>query len=307
MKKTIQILYIILSLFLITSCSSYNYVEGKVNIVATTTMLGDLAHQIGGEKVAVTTLMGIGVDPHLYAPKAKDTAALLGSDFIVYNGLHLEGKMVDILDGLKSKKPVVEIGEHIIEKGFIYEDEEYDDVHDPHIWFDVRNWIVAAEALGEKLIEVDEENASYYEERMGNYIAELNELHQWIIEETQTKLTPQQRVLVTAHDAFQYFGKAYDFEVAAIQGISTAAEASIKDINDLIDLIIEKGVHAIFIESSVPSNTIDQVVNGAAARGHQVTVGDELFSDSLGDGLYSEYTQAIRYNVNAIINGLLGA
>lgn len=295
---------IFLSLIL-SSCNVYEYVEGKVNVVATTTMLGDLVNQLGGDKVNVTTLMGVGIDPHLYNPKAKDTTALLGSDLIVYNGFHLEGKMVDILDGLKTKKAVLDVSEAIEIEGYtLYQEES--NIIDPHIWFDVRNWMVAANSLKNMLISLDEFNSEYYQMQYVNYFNQLNSLHQWILDSIEENLTDDQRVLVTAHDAFGYFGQAYRFEVAAIQGISTATEASIKDINDLIDLIIEKNVKAIFIESSVAAFTIEQVLNGAKARGHDVVIGKSLYSDSLGDGIYGTYIEAMRYNVTAIIEGLKG-
>src|SRR5690554_761152 len=304
-KKAFILMAIFSQIMMLFGCDVYTYQEDKINIVATTTMIGDLAHQIGGEKVAVTTLMGIGVDPHLYAPKAKDTSAIIQSDFIVYSGLHLEGKMVDILDGLKSKKHVLEIGEMVAENGFLVLDPDTETI-DPHFWFDVRNWMIAAHALSEKLQAIDPEHTLYYQQRFEVYNEALLALHNWIHTELDNQLPLEKRILVTAHDAFGYFGEAYQFEVAAIQGISTVTEASIKDINDLIDLIIEKGVRAIFVESSVPTHTIEQVLHGTQAKGHQVTIGKPLFSDSLGDGMYSEYIEAMRYNVLAIIEGLVG-
>src|SRR5690554_1034559 len=171
MKKISIIISLILVIF-ITSCSNYYYDQEKLNIVTTTTMLEDLANQIGKDKVSVTALMGVGVDPHLYTPKAKDTEALLKSDFVIYNGLHLEGKMVDVLDKLGSSKPVLNIGNDVLLKGTVLSDKTG---YDPHIWFDVNNWIIAANSLKDKLIELDSINKDFYELNANNYINKLND------------------------------------------------------------------------------------------------------------------------------------
>lgn len=303
MKKYLMIFIMLLFTVTLTACGGfYEYVEGKVNIVATTTMLGDLSKQIGGEKVAVTTLMGEGVDPHSYSAKASDTNALIKSDFIVYGGLHLEGKMVDVLDQLSNEKASLNSGEVLTSSGgdLLYDSKGNTD---PHIWFNVENWIVVAESLIEKLSEYDTDNSEYYLTRGNNYIKELQELDEWILSKV-SEVEKDKRILVTAHDAFQYFADAYGFQVEAIQGISTQSEASISNINNLVDLVIEKKVKAIFVESSVPQKTIDSVIASAKSRNYTLEIGGELYSDSLGNGINSEYIQAVKTNVNKIINSL---
>ena len=303
MKKAIIAFTIFIIGFTLSACgSNYEYVEGKVNIVATTTMLGDLAKELGGDNVSVTTLMGVGVDPHLYSAKASDTNALLKSDMIVYGGLHLEGKMVDILEELSDDKAYVNSGEALEEDNgtILYDDNQN---ADPHIWFNVENWMIVAKALTNELIEIDPDNASEYTSLGDQYVKELEALNTWIKEEVAT-LDENQRILVTAHDAFRYFAAAYDFEVHAIQGISTDSEASISDINNLVDLVTTLGVKSIFIESSVPQKTIDSVIESANSEGYELAIGGKLYSDSLGDGLHSSYIEAVKYNVETIVSAL---
>ncbi len=303
MKKIFLFFVLTGFIFSLVACgSSYNYVEGKVNIVATTTMLGDLAKHIGGDKVSVTTLMGVGVDPHLYSPKASDTKALEKSDFIIFNGLYLEGKMVDILETISEEKAHLNAGESLaIGNGTLLFDEK--GTTDPHIWFDVENWIVVAQSLNQKLMDFNPENATYYEMRGAVYVSSLETLQLWVLDRV-SELSEEARILITAHDAFQYFANAYGFQVEAIQGISTESEASISDINRLVDLVIEKQVKAIFIESSIPQKTVDSVIAAAANRNYTLIIGGELYSDSLGDDEDSQYINAFKTNVNRIVDAL---
>ena len=303
MKKAIIALALLAIGFTLTACSTgYTYVDGKVNIVATTTMLGDLSKELGGEHVSVTTLMGVGVDPHLYSAKASDTKALEKSDMIVYGGLHLEGKMVDILESLSEEKPHLDAGAEVSSAdGMLLFDESGNT--DPHIWFNVENWILVAKAMTKELIQIDPDHASIYQSLGDDYVSRLENLNTYIINKV-SELDENKRILVTAHDAFQYFGEKYGFEVEAIQGISTDSEASISDINDLVDLVIDLGVKAIFVESSVPQKTIDSVIESANNEGYSLNIGGELYSDSLGDGTYSSYIEAVKYNVDTIVNAL---
>lgn len=303
MKKTLIFLVVAMLLSALGACrAGYDYIEGKVNIVATSTMLGDLSKQIGGEHVSVTTLMGVGVDPHLYSPKASDTHALDRSDFIVFNGLHFEGKMVDILEVLSEDKPYLDAGETLSDGGGTLLFDDKGNI-DPHIWFDVENWIVVAEGLAGKLMDHDSENASYYEVRRDDYVNALEDLNDWTHDRVD-ELSADQRILITAHDAFGYFAEAYAFEVEAIQGISTESEASISDINRLVDLVIAHEVKAIFIENSVPQKTVDSVIASAKDRDYTLVIGGELYSDSLGDGADAEYVNAFKTNVNRIVDAL---
>lgn len=303
MKKILTLLTtFILSLFLVSCNNNYKYVEGKVNIVATTTMLGDLAKEVGGDKVSVTTLMGVGVDPHLYSAKASDTNALTKSDFIIYGGLHLEGKMVDVLEKLSEKKPYLNSGEVVHQKKGVLLHDDKGNI-DPHIWFNLNNWILVTQGLVENLSNYDSENASYYESRGNNYIEQLKQLDLWIKEKV-SELELKDRILVTAHDAFQYFANAYDFTVESIQGISTDSEASIADINNLVNLVIEKNVKAIFIENSIPHKTIESVIAAAKSKNHELIIGGELYADSLGNNEHSNFINAYKHNVETIVEAL---
>ncbi|VEU79701.1 metal ABC transporter solute-binding protein, Zn/Mn family [Haploplasma axanthum] len=302
MKKLIFILTTLLA-FALVGCNNnkYEYVEGKVNIVATTTMLGDLAKEIGGDYVSVKTLMGVGVDPHNYEARPSDSRALTKSDLVVVSGLHLEAKMGEILEKLPNEKVIV-VG-NSLEASKLLKDE--DGAIDPHFWFDINLWKVAANALGNKLIAVDSENKIAYETRLNTYLNELDVLDAYVRSKV-SELSEDKRKLVTAHDAFQYFAHAYGFEVHAIQGISTQSEASTKDIQDLAKLVKELNVKAVFIESSVPEATIRSVIEGAKALGHTVTIGGELYSDSLGDSASGTetYIKTIRANIDTIVNAL---
>lgn len=302
MKKILLILSLALA-FLLVSCgkNTYTYVEGKVNIVATTTMLGDLSKEIGGDFVSVTTLMSVGVDPHNYEPRPSDTKALDKADLVITNGLHLEAQMGKVLENLPKSKVLV-IGEHI-DQNRLLKDEN--GAIDPHIWFDISLWEIAANALGNRLISSDSANKDAYQTRLTTYLKELSDLEDYVVNRV-SELTPSQRKLVTAHDAFQYFSNAYGFSVHAIQGISTESEASVADIQALAKLVKEENVKAVFIESSIPQHTIQSVINAAKNLGHTVTIGGELYSDSLGDSASGSetYIKTIKKNVDTIVNAL---
>lgn len=303
MKKHILIFMIITLTFILASCNlGYKYVDGKVNIVATTTLLGELAQNIGGDKVVVTTLMKSGVDPHLYTPKPSDTVALQRADFVSYGGLNLEGKLVDVLKTVSKQKAYFNSGEVFDNlQDRLIKDE--DGVIDPHIWFDVENWILVTNEFSKKLIDYDKLNEDYYTLRTNEYIEQLNLLKEWVITKV-SELNIEKRILVTAHDAFQYYGRAYNFQVESIQGISTDSEASINDINNLVNLVVEKDVKAIFIENSVPKKTIQAVITSAANKKHDVVIGGELFADSLGNNEYNNYISVVKYNTSTIVDAL---
>lgn len=304
MKKVKLIILIFITFFLF-ACSKvgFIYYEDKVNIVATTTMLGDLAREIGGDKVNVTTLMNSGVDPHQYQTKASDTKGLLEADLILVNGLHLEGQMGYVLEKL-AKERVLAVGDYLDKETLIHLE---NDVIDPHIWFDVSLWMVAASALRDKLINLDEENENIYEANTSYYLEQLTNLDTYI-KEKASLLPKEKRILITAHDAFNYFARAYGFEVHSIQGISTESEASIKDIKELAQLTKELDVKAIFVESSVSEATVKSVIDAAKAIGHPLKVGGELYSDSLGDDANNTetYIKTVKANIDIIINSLTG-
>lgn len=275
-----------------------------INAVGTIGMITDVVRIVGGEHVRATGLMGPGTDPHLYKASESDIRLLAGADIVFYNGLHLEGKLGDILVSLARKKPVIPVSGKIA-PAKLREPPEMKGNHDPHIWFDVSMWMSATEAIRDGLVEIAPAHKADFERNAAAYAEELRALHQWVGEQIQT-ISPERRVLITAHDAFGYFGRAYGLEVRGIQGISTESEAGVKEINGLVDLIASRGVKAVFVESSVPRKNIEALVEGARSRGAAVSVGGQLYSDAMGAEGSPEGTYAgmVRHNVNTIVAAL---
>jgi len=300
MKKILFILLTFASATMLFACGEKS---DKFKVVASTTMLGDLVKQIGKDKVEVTTLFGEGVDPHLADPKAADTKNINDAKLVFFSGIHLEAKFGDIIKADTNKDKMVVVGDTLPKDKILKFEEDGQEVDDPHFWFSVPLWKIAARKVGDSLKEKDAKNKDAYEENTVAYIALLDELHTWINTEV-AKLTKEQRVLVTAHDAFNYFASEYDFEVAAIDGISTEGETSASDITEVANIIIEKGVKAIFIESSIPATTVNSVKAQVEAKGKTVNVGGELYSDSLGTGDEGQYIVAFKKNVTTIVNAL---
>ncbi len=279
---------------------------GPLKVVATTGMIADAARNVAGERAQVTALMGEGVDPHLYKASPADARLMSEADLILYNGLHLEGKMGDALVKLARRKATVQVTESIPES-LLREPPEFQGQYDPHVWFDVSLWMKAAERIRDALTEQDLAGKETYAANAQRYLAELAALHEWCKTEL-ARVPEEKRVLVTAHDAFGYFGRAYGLEVKAIQGISTDSEPTIRDINALVDLLVSRRIGAVFVESSVPRKTIEALVEGAAARGHRLVIGGQLFSDAMGRAGTPEgtYVGMVRHNVNTIVRALLG-
>ncbi|WP_134682933.1 metal ABC transporter solute-binding protein, Zn/Mn family [Brevibacillus migulae] len=278
--------------------------DGKWQITATTGMVADIVARVGGDKVNVTHLMGPGVDPHLYKASQGDIKRIEQADLIFYSGLHLEGKMVDILEKIGKQKPVKAVTAGIPEN-MLLSNPASPQAFDPHVWFDVSLWMKAVEQARADLVAFDPANQSVYEANASKYLKELEELHQYAI--TQLATIPQeQRVLVTAHDAFGYFGRAYGVEVLGLQGISTASEYGLKDVQTLVDTLVSRKIKAVFIESSIPKQSIEAVVQGAAAKNHTVVIGGELFSDAMGAPGTPEgtYIGMVRHNVDTIVKAL---
>lgn len=279
--------------------------DGKLQVVATTTMLRDLVTVLGGEHVDVIGLMGPGIDPHLYQASAGDVNTMMSADVVVYNGLHLEGRMGDVLASLKQQgRQTISVEEGLDEK-FLLADEENPKMHDPHIWFDVSIWKEVAKYVAERLGEVDEARANIYAENLQKYLGELDELDSYI-KSRVAELPESQRVLITAHDAFGYFGYAYQFKVMGLQGISTDAEAGTADVSKLADYIAENKIRAIFVESSVPVKSIEALQAAVKARGFEVDIGGELYSDALGDEAsgHDTYILTLKANIDTIVNAL---
>lgn len=277
----------------------------KKSLVATTTMLADLARQLGGEHLEVAGLMGPGIDPHLYQASAGDVSTLQNADIVLYNGLHLEGKMGEIFASLEDGGKAIICAENGLDQSRLLEDEDNPKLNDPHIWFDVSLWKDVATYTATSLMEIDPDNKDSYKSNLDAYQAELDKLDKYIKGRVE-ELPENQRVLVTAHDAFEYFGRAYDFEVRGLQGVSTEVEAATADMSELADFIASHKIKAIFIESSVPHKTIEALQDAVKAKGFEVVIGGELYSDSLGDpGTEDEtYVGTLTANIDTIIDAL---
>jgi manganese/zinc/iron transport system substrate-binding protein len=277
----------------------------KLTIVATTGMIADAAQVVAGERATVNALMGPGVDPHLYRPTPGDIRQLSEADLILYNGLLLEGRMVDVLVKLAAQRPTVAVSEKF-DPALLREPPEMEGHADPHVWFDVSLWMKAVERVRDALLERDPAGREVIERNAAAYLKELGELHAWCKSEL-ARVPAERRVLVTAHDAFGYFGQAYGVEVRAIQGVSTDSEASVQQINHLVDMIVTRKIRAVFVESSVPAKTVEALVEGCKARGHNVKIGGELFSDAMGAAGTPEgtYVGMVRHNVRTIVGALM--
>src|SRR5690554_2304934 len=273
---------LVLVAFMMISCNDTTKDSGKLKVVTTTTMLTDLVRNIGGDSVEVEGLMGAGVDPHLYKASAGDVSKLSEADVIFYSGLHLEGKLVDVFERMQSmNKKTMSLGESL-NKDELISSELFASNYDPHVWFNIQFFKQFAARVTEVLVESDPENEEFFKENNEIYQEKLDVLDVEIRGIIET-LPIEKRILVTAHDAFNYFGKEYGFEVVGLQGLSTATEAGVQDVQRLSDFIIEKKVKAIFIESSVPRRTIEALPAAVLAKDHQVAIGGTLYSDSLGN------------------------
>jgi manganese/zinc/iron transport system substrate-binding protein len=276
-----------------------------LNIVATTGMIADMVSVIGGDNVIVKGLMGPGVDPHLYKASAGDVALLSKADVIFYNGLHLEGKMTEIFEQMKSRGIETVAVSDGVDRSDLLTPPEFKGNHDPHIWFDVTLWMNAVGPVRNILIEKDPENAPVYNENADSYLAALSELNEYV-KERANSLPEDKRVLITAHDAFNYFGRGYGFEVRGLQGISTASEAGTADVQGLAAIIVERRIPAVFVESSVPPRYIEAVQAAVKSKGFNVKIGGELFSDAMGNPGTPEgnYIGMVRHNINTIVDAL---
>ncbi|MCM2272621.1 MAG: zinc ABC transporter substrate-binding protein [candidate division Zixibacteria bacterium] len=278
--------------------------DGKLEVVATTGMIADAVKNIAGETVSIHGLMGPGVDPHLYKATKGDIDRLNSADIIFYNGLNLEAKMAEIFRQMGSSKTTVPIGD-VIPDSLRRHPAQFEGHPDPHIWFDVSLWETAVQQVAMTLIDRDSARMDLYCQNASAYLDSLDALHQWVKEQI-AQIPENQRVLVTAHDAFGYFGRAYGVEVEGLQGISTVTEAGLYDVTHMIDLLVERKIKAVFVESSVPRKSIEAVVEGCRSRGHEIVIGGELFSDAMGQAGTPEgtYLGMVRHNVNAIVKAL---
>lgn len=300
-----SIFIVLAALIIIPGCSSPEKVNRtKPHIVATTSMLYDALINIGKDSITAEAIMGPGVDPHLYKATQGDLAKFKNADMIVFNGIQLEGKMSDILKKLGMQKPVVAAAE-AIPKEMLLSAVGYQDAYDPHVWFDINRWKIAVEEIAKALTTEDSVNAAYYRNNANIYLNQLTELDSFVRQELE-KIPTSQRILVTAHDAFGYFGDSYGIQVKGLQGISTVADFGLKDIAEIIDLIIENNIKAIFVETSVSEKSINAVITGCQEKGHNVKVGGYLYSDAMG-ALGTEegtYLGMFKKNVKTIVESL---
>lgn len=276
----------------------------KLKIVTTTGMLADLVQNVGKDSVQVQALMGPGVDPHLFKATQGDLTKLRQANIIFYNGLHLEGKMGEIFEKLARLKTVIAVAETLPEE-LLFDNADYQGNHDPHIWFDVALWSKGIAVVRDQLIALDSASSAYYTQNAAAYSAELSALDAEVRQELAT-LPENQRILITAHDAFNYFGRAYDIEVRGLQGISTLSEFGLRDRVELVDFIIEKQIKAIFVETSVSKKNIDSIIEGCQQKGHDVRIGGSLFSDAMGEeGTEAgTYIGMVKANINTIVSSL---
>lgn len=299
--KKIVIVFLSLIFF---GCGTEFEDSGKLRVVTTTNILEDLLSEIGGDKIFLQSLMGPGIDPHLYKASEGDVMRLYKADIVFYSGLHLEGKLADIFEKMKSRKHMVSLGDFLPKEELI-SSKNFGGNYDPHVWFNVSFFKQFADTATRELAVADPENAEYYEENNKRYQKELDQL-ETNLRETISTLPKKQRILVTAHDAFGYFGRTYGFQVVGLQGISTATEAGVRDVRELADFIIQNNIRAIFIESSVPQRTIEALQAAVRSRKHEVSIGGTLFSDALGNPGTPEgtYIGMFEFNVNTMVNAL---
>ncbi|MHA7101193.1 metal ABC transporter solute-binding protein, Zn/Mn family [Roseivirga pacifica] len=303
---SIKHLFLSLSLLIaLAACSSKQEdTNQKLNVVTTTGMIADVVKNIGGDSLQVTALMGPGVDPHLYKATQGDLGRLQHADVIFYNGLHLEGKMGEVFEKLERIKDVIPVSKSI-DSNLLLDSPIYQGTYDPHIWFDVSLWSQTIDVVLEELIRQSPNSEKYFIQRATAYRNKLEALHEWCITEIE-KIPADKRILITAHDAFSYFGRAYDIEVRGLQGISTLSEFGLKDRVDLINFIVDRKIKAVFVETSVSQKNINAIVEGCKQKGHDVVIGGSLFSDAMGAAGTPEgtYEGMVRANVKTIVESL---
>lgn len=284
-----------------------DFSDRNVRVVATTNIIGDLVRQVGGDHVDLTTLMGPGVDPHLYKASEGDVQRMAQADVVLYNGLDLEGRMTEVFEQMERRQITTSaLAAEAVPESLRIGSEEYVGNHDPHVWFDVALWTGVAQHVGEVLAQKDTARAEVYRANAQAYAQQLDSLDQYVIQQAQ-RIPEAQRVLITSHDAFSYLGRAYDIEVRGLQGISTASEAGAGDVQALANFVVERRIPAIFVETSVSPRGIQAVREAVRAKGFEVRVGGTLYGDALGDAGTPEgtYGGAVRHNIDTIVQGLL--
>jgi len=278
--------------------------KGPLHIVTTTGIIEDCVKQIVGDSAEVSSIMGPGTDPHIYKPTPGDIELLDKADVIICNGLHLEGKMAEMLDKYSKEKPVLKVSDGINKKDII-KSADFADSFDPHIWFDTKIWMQGLLYITKELGKIDSMSADYYGGNYDRYLAKIAITDMWVASQLDS-IDTNQRLLITSHDAFSYFGRRYDIEVRGIQGISTLSEVGLKDISDMVNFLIERQIKSIFVETSTSQKTAQSIVDGCRAKDFNVELKGPLYSDALGepDSEGGTYIGMIKSNVTMIVNGL---
>ncbi|PLV33477.1 Periplasmic zinc-binding protein TroA precursor [Bacillus subtilis subsp. subtilis] len=297
---------VLFATFVLTGCGTYSAgksADQQLQVTATTSQIADAAENIGGKHVKVTSLMGPGVDPHLYKASQGDTKKLMSADVVLYSGLHLEGKMEDVLQKIGEQKQAAAVAEAIPKNKLIPAGEGK--TFDPHVWFSIPLWIYAVDEIEAQFSKALPQHADAFRKNAKEYKEDLQYLDKWSRKEI-AHIPEKSRVLVTAHDAFAYFGNEYGFKVKGLQGLSTDSDYGLRDVQELVDLLTDKQIKAVFVESSVSEKSINAVVEGAKEKGHTVTIGGQLYSDAMGEKGTKEgtYEGMFRHNINTITKAL---
>lgn len=287
-------------------CSSATEADDRLRVVATTNVVGDLVREIGGDEVALTTLMGPGIDPHQYNASEGDIQRMAQADWVLYNGLHLEGRMTDLFPEMSQRGvATTALAEAAVPDSLLIPSAEFASSYDPHVWFDVSLWRKAALHVGKRLADLDPDHADTYQRRAAEYAERLDELDTYARDQI-AQIPEERRVLITSHDAFRYMGRAYDLDVRGLQGISTASEAGTADVQALAQFVADRRIPTLFAETSVSERGLRAVQEAVRARGFAVNISDALYGDALGDAgtPTGSYEGAVRHNMETIVSGL---
>ena len=307
MKSISSCLIVLLAALLVAGCAPPEPAssQGRLTVVTTIGMIRDVVENVGGPHVQVTGLMGPGVDPHLYKASEGDVRRLFRADVIFYGGLHLEARMGEVLEEMGSRTRVVAVTDGI-PRDRLLSPADFQGAHDPHVWFDVSMWAMTIDTIAATLAAADPPHAADFRRNAAAYHARLDSLDAYV--RAHAARVPQaQRVLVTAHDAFNYFGRAYGFQVRGLQGISTASEAGTGDVQALAEFIAGRRIPAVFVESSIPRRTIEAVQEAVNDRGWDVRIGGSLYSDAMGNPGTPQgtYDGMVRHNIDTLVGALL--
>lgn len=290
-----------------TAAAASSEKSEKISVVTTIGMITDPATVIAGDHAAVAGIIGTGIDPHLYKPTRTDITKLMDADVVLYSGLMLEGRMTDAFVRVATSGTMVRAVTEAVDEAALLSPPDFEGHHDPHLWMDPIAWTLATQVIADTLSESDPANAEHYQSNAESYIGQLNAIHEYA-QAVLSSVPEDQRVLVTAHDAFNYFGQRYGYEVMGIQGISTESEAGVRDIERIVDLLVERKIKAVFVETTVSERNINALIAGANARGHEVTIGGSLFSDAMGQPATYEgtYIGMMDHNITTIARALGG-